>query len=227
MKKIINFEKKLFKLENDLYHLGSMNIESKSRYSYEGDGLSVSICPEAWSKIARICSDTLWKLEKKDIKLLNYYSLTEADFKIISEIGVKNGFLTKIISYKHTYYDDEFEAEYSSLYENFSEALVEAYLEDECESYEEYLNIKDEGCGYIEKIIAYSPTEKLKKASFIEVNLSNADLMHFLLYLEHNTDLDGVYWDEILDASRLSAPRGVIFNSKLNTFSKTKLKCYF
>ena len=44
--------------------------------------------------------------KKKDIKLLNYYSLTEADFKIISEIGVKNGFLTKIISYKHTYYDD-------------------------------------------------------------------------------------------------------------------------
>lgn len=50
MKKIINFEKKLFKLEDDLYHLGSMNIESKSRYSYEGDGLSVSICPEAWGR---------------------------------------------------------------------------------------------------------------------------------------------------------------------------------
>lgn len=39
----------------------------------------------------------------------------------------------------------------------------------------------------------------------------------FLLYLEEYTDYDGVYWDEELDVLTLTAPRGVIFNSKLSS----------
>lgn len=35
--------------------------------------------------------------------------------------------------------------------------------------------------------------------------------MALLFYLERTTDLDGAWWDEDLDPSVLSAPRGVIF----------------
>ena len=39
-----------------LYHVGSMDISKKTRNSYEGNGLSVSICPSAWESIAKICN---------------------------------------------------------------------------------------------------------------------------------------------------------------------------
>ena len=38
------------------------------------------------------------------------------------------------------------------------------------------------------------------------------------IYAEQVLDYDGIYWDEILDVASYSAPRGVIFNSKLPSF---------
>ena len=43
------------------------------------------------------------------------------------------------------------------------------------------------------------------------------------VYLENNTEYDGIWWEEELDVLKYSAPRGVIFNSKLKTWDIKKI----
>lgn len=48
-----------------------------------------------------------------------------------------------------------------------------------------------------------------------------AQEQNFLLYIEKCTDYDGVYWDDMFDILGLSAPIGVIFNSRVHNFRKS------
>lgn len=67
---------------------------------------------------------------------------------------------------------------------------------------------------------SFKATEKLKDISLVNVDEGKyAEEQNFLLHLEKYTDYDGVYWDEELDVLGLTAPRGVIFNSKINSFN--------
>lgn len=216
------------KLEYPLYHVGTMDISKKSDYSYEGNGLSVSICPSAWESIARMSSFEVWKLEKEDMKLLDYSKVTPEIYNNIREWGVENGFLEEVFGrYAHTYYDEELGRDVSILCENLEDALIDIGLEpDEYSTYEEYLDSEDGDEDSIYPIKSFKATEKLKAISLIEVDEGKcAEEQNFLLYLENYTDYDGVYWDEDLDIIGLTAPRGVIFNNKIDTFKIELMDC--
>lgn len=223
--KNLKFKGKIFnskKIET-LYHVGTMDIANKSNFSLEGNGLSVSICPREWMKIARLSSSTIWSLYKKDIKMLDYYSLTEDDFKIATQWGVEQGFLNETVVYKSIKFDDEMDCDLEMTHDTFEHACEEACFDEEYSSYEEYLDYKEYECYRVEKCVGYNPTEKLKRLSMVNVDSTNSKEINLLIFLEKNTDLDGVYWDEVLDIYKYSAPRGVIFNSKVNTFSRDKV----
>lgn len=222
---LTNFKGKIFNSEEikNLYHVGTMDIANKSQFSLEGNGLSVSICPKAWMKIARISSSIIWSLYKKNMKMLDYYSLTENDFKIATNWGIEQGYLEECITYKSIKFDDEMDCELEMIHSTFEDACEEACFEEEYTSYEEYLEFKEYEYSRVEKITGYNPTKKLKIISMVNVDISNSEEINLLIFLEKNTDLDGVYWDEELDEYKYSAPRGVIFNSKVNTFSKERV----
>lgn len=218
----LNFKAKIFNSKEieTLYHVGTMDIGNKSRFSLEGNGLSVSICPNEWMKIARMSSSTVWSLYKKNIQMLDYYSLTENDLKVATLWGVEQGYLKENIIFKVIKFDDEIDCDLESEHNTFKEACEEACFDEEYTSYEEYQDFKEYEGSRVERTVGYIPTERLKKISMVDVDISNSKEINLLIFLEMNTDLDGVYWDEVLDVYRYSAPRGVIFNSKVNTFSR-------
>lgn len=208
-------------LEYPLYHVGSMDIKKKSRHSYEGNGLSVSICPSAWESIARISNSKVWKLEKEDMKLLDYYEVPREVYDSITKWGIENGYLEEVYGrYAYSYYSEELGRDVSILCDNFTDAMEEVCLEDIYATYEDYLNSDDGDEETVYPVKSYKATDKLQDSSLIEVDEGKyAEEQNFLLYLEKYTDYDGVYWDEELDVLGLTAPRGVIFNNKLNSFN--------
>lgn len=221
----LKFKGKIFnskKIET-LYHVGTMDIADKSSFSLEGNGLSVSICPNEWMKIARMTSSTIWSLYKRNVQMLDYYSLTENEFKIATAWGIDKGYLEECIIFKSIRFDDEMDCELESVFETFEEACEESCFENKYNSYEEYLSVKENEYSKVEKEIGYKPTSKLKEISMVNVDISNSQEINLLMFLEENTELDGVYWDEILDIYKYSAPRGVIFNSKIDTFVKEEI----
>lgn len=204
-----------------LYHVGTMDISKKSKDSYEGNGLSVSMCPSAWESIARICNYNVWKLEKENINLLDYYKVPTYIRENITLWGIENGYLEEVFGrYFYCYYDEELGRDIATLCSCFEEALEEACLDNLYETYDDFINSKDGDKDMIYPVKSYRATEKLKSLSLIDISEEDSVEQNFILYIENNTNYDGIYWDETLDILSLSAPRGVIFNSKLSSFSK-------
>lgn len=203
-----------------LYHVGSMNINKKSRESYEGNGLSVSMCPSAWESIARISNFNVWKLKKENINLLDYYRVPNNIREDITSWGIENGYLKEVFGrYSYCYYNEELGRDVVILCSSFKEALEEACLDDMYETYEDFINSEDGDEDMIYPTKSYKPTEKLKSISLIDVSEKDSVEQNFLIYIENYTDYDGVYWNEELDTIGLTAPRGVIFNKSLDSFS--------
>lgn len=208
-------------LEYPLYHVGSMDINKKSRHSYEGNGLSVSICPSAWEAIARISSSKVWKLEKENMKLLDYYEVPREVYDSITKWGINNGYLEEVYGrYGVTYFSDDIGRDINILCDNLEDAFVEAGIEGLYNTYREYLESDEGDEDMIYPTKSFKATEKLKEISLVNVDEGKyAEEQNFLLYLEKYTNYDGVYWDEELDVLGLTTPRGVIFNNKLNSFN--------
>ena len=78
----VEYKQGPFKLQSpatigDLYHVGTMDITRKSKFSHEWNGLSVSNCPDEWCQITEgHTHGDLFHLSKPDLKLLDYYALT-------------------------------------------------------------------------------------------------------------------------------------------------------
>lgn len=236
-KSIISNHLKFNNLDYPLCHVGTIDVSKKSKCSYEGNGLSVSMHPLAWERIARIGGDT-WELKKDNINLLDYYKVSKEDYNKITEWGVENGYLEAVFGrYIYSYYDDEFCQRHNMPCDDLEEALSYLDLEGEYDTYEEFLNSEDylseeELLEAIEEdedndeatiypIKSYNATKKLQEKSLVDANNGICpEEQNFLLYVEEHNEYDGVYWNEKLDVSKLSAPRGVIFNSRLASFDK-------
>lgn len=223
MKKNLNFEAEIFntKKVKTLYHIGYMDVSNKSMSFDDGNGLSVSICPDKWLKIREFDSKIIWKLTKDDVELLNYYSLTKNDFDLATSWGVTEGYLEYCEMYRVTNISNNSEIEDTPLiFISFKDAQKYAKLKLIHDTYEEYLKYENDETYYIEKINGYLPTKKLKTFSMVNVDMYNCIKINMLFFLEKNTKLDGVYWDDMLDENNKTAPRGVIFNSRIESFNK-------
>ena len=141
--------------------------------------------------------------------------------------GVENGYLEEVFGrYFYCYYDEELGRDVAQLCLSFDEALEEACLDNLYETYEDFLNSEDGDEDMIYPTKSYKATEKLKAISLVDIDEESSAEQNFLLYIENNTDYDGVYWDEELDILGLSAPRGVIFNKRVDSFTKELVSKY-
>lgn len=189
-----------------LYHVGTMNTAHKGKGSYEGSGLSVSLHPEEWRRIARLGGAPIHKLTKENNQFLDYYeSMKEQGFeqKVI-EWGVENGYIESATVYCVENYDEEFDRVVMGSY------MDQKAAEDEYEAYEE--------CD-LTKMYArdwYVTLPKLdKRILAYGKSVLNISLL-MTVYVEDQTDLDGIWWEEELDVFSYSAPRGVIVPSKIS-----------
>ena len=194
-----------------IQHVGTLDIARKSNSSLEWNGLSVSNCPEAWRQICGCTGETWTPVPKVEATFLDRYALDADDLVEIREWAVNAGYFEYEKQYKVSWYDEEWE---DTRYFLFAE-------DEEKEALTEYeFKLDDEYEGVAFEIIEgmLKPTDALFAMSLVKVDVSMADDIAIMLYAEHQLGCDGVWFDEIYDPYALSAPRGVIFNSRIDDF---------
>lgn len=183
----------------DVFHVGAKpGIErpKKSRLSYEGGGLSVSLHPDEWRRIARLGGAPTWRLSHSGSPRFLIWSKRSQD--IANAWGIESGFLRPLAWYAVSYWDDEWEREFTERFDDADEAQDEAD--------ERGVEVQEQkGYGFGEAGSAWwSDTFALPTDDHL------AEDMAFVAYAEAS-GYDGAWWDEDLDVDRLSAPRGVVF----------------
>ncbi len=193
-------------------HIGEIDIAKKSKGSYEGPGLSVSVHPGAWSHIAEIGTDG-FILRKKELPLefADALRLTKSEMTKINQWALENELLVYSEVFEVSYFAEDTETRRS--FECQSREEAESEIED-------MLRPRIKG-----PLLKLKATQKLLDISYCRdtpERISSALAFDYALiaYAEANLAVDGVWWEEELDAYELSAPRGVLFNQKLEHLEK-------
>lgn len=192
-----------------VYHVGRLDQPRRMpAVSYEGSGLSVSLHPAEWRKIARghVGGDT-WELTKEDPKFL---MATAANKKKAVDWAVANGWIAPQKRYRVSWFDDEMDDTMNIEFDSLEEAQEEADNYDvEPEEVDSFV-LDKKGKAYWKQTFSSKPSNSFAKDFAI-------------IWFAEANGYDGVWWNEKLDPARLSAPRGVIFQSKLPEWTKRKI----
>jgi hypothetical protein len=176
-----------------LTHVGSLDASAKKAWSYEGGGLSVSVNPEEWARIAHL-GGPVWNLTKTDGVFLDYHEMTDAQKAAILAFGLERGYVVEQTGYTAAYFDDEWDQEMSSVYLTRAEAELEA---------------EDNDADITEETIIVATA--LFPDSTVKAGGQWPEQILATVWVEQEAEgLDGVWWEDELDVSRLSAPRGVV-----------------
>lgn len=195
-----------------LWHVGTMNARNKRPGSYEGAGLSVSLHPEDWKNIADIGGQT-WELTKPGNRFVNYHRLSKQQRAQVSKWGIEHGYAVRSSVFKVEFFDEEINEERHFLFTSLEEA--EAEQQDWPDA---TLTPMPRG-----SVIG---TKKLMQRTHnpqADDPIITPDLLA-VVYVEDELGADGVWWSDTYDPAGLSAPRGVIFPSKLNSWKKRKVQ---
>ena len=176
---------------------------SKKSHSFEGQGLSISEDPDVWRQIARL-NGKLWKINAS-VRLLDFHSLTSEQVEEIFSFGEKMGWVKKQPVYSVVWFDDEWDEEMSMVFSSRQEAEDEADgLKDVVES-EQWVTT------------ASFPDSTVKPFEGGQQVLDKLSVLWVDVTQKH---LDGVWWDDVFDVSRLSAPRGVLCMGRIKQVLK-------
>lgn len=180
----------------ELFHIGTMDINNRSEHTYEGHmGLSVSCLPDEWATIASLGGDT-YELINKNGTFFDHHKLNDEMWKNVFTWAVNEGYLMPHTYFAFDYEDCEWEMILRSTYKTEKEALDEAGGEHD-----------------VFPLQSYAGTDKYAKMVGERQRDDPKLILTVLAKLHEN--IDGVYWDDTLDVSRLSAPRATILNERL------------
>lgn len=190
-----------------VYHVGYLNLANLENrpltsYSLEGSGLSVSQHPEEWMEIAQLGGRNLYELKNSNP---NFFFFNETNHEKALQWCVENDYLFSGQKYR-AYCTDEEGDEY---YFEFS-SLKKAKRESDDVRVNQGYNFSNKGKSYW-SLFCSSPIDN-----------SLAEAYAVIFYAEAH-GFDGVWWNEMLDVSAYSAPRGVIFQSQLNNWKIAEL----
>lgn len=191
-----------------LWHWGSLDAGQKFERgpSYEGNLFSMSACPEAWREICRFGGKQL-HTKADNSTLLDMHSILHGKTKAakalkqeISDWGIAQGLLVEKTIYKVSWYDDELEDHVSTDYLSRSEA--EAELDED----------EEEGRTLTESLNLVGTASLLSKHGFRGHEIIGVEYAVIeWAQAKFAGVLDGVYWAEIHDPDRYSAPRAGMF----------------
>lgn len=186
---------------DEVFHVGTLNIDDRADWSYEGDGLSVSIHPDEWAQIAKL-GRTTWVIRKpewEDLTFVSWHDLSSEDRDALRQWAHARGWVEQRQVFRVSWEDADWHDTVSMDFDSEPEACVEA----------EFRIQNEDTDARVEPVTVWRPT-----ATFPESRTSrDADPTDVLLAVyvrETRPDLDGVWWDDDFDPEGLSCPRGVL-----------------
>lgn len=199
-----------------VWRIGDPDRVSRPEWSLEGLGVSVSEHPEAWARIARLSGGT-WSLRRKrgTGKFLDVYALSPDQVVRLTADAIVAGLLTTDWRWKAMWSVTDEDGEPLPLSEGYEYSFFEnrerAELEAEAAAADDWA---------VRRERVALPTEKLLQAWSArfsgELTPMIASQVAWQVMLESSRrDLDGFWWDDELDPGGLSAPRGMIFYSRM------------
>jgi hypothetical protein len=193
-----------------LVHVGTLRAQDKGvrGASREGNGLSVSQCPEAWVRIARLGGLPWWRLERPGHAFLDAHALTRSQRRAIAAWGVAQGWVAWRMLWRLRWYDEELDGTVQSLHDSRAAACEEAFDDEDAD---------------IARVRTLVAQPALAARMGQTVTSGQAEALLHAVYAEDVLVLDGVFWNDVLDAGALSAPRAVIFRSRLPEWRVTPM----
>jgi hypothetical protein len=186
-------------VQDTTYHVGTLNFAARKASSYEGDGLSVSVHPDDWARIARL-SDQVGPLSRRDgnpFRFLDAHSITDPDRAAINGWGVDQGWLEPAVLWAVQNFDEDDEPAGHFLFATEDEARWEAEAADGEEPYRDVWAVE-----------TFTATAAFPAARVLREQ--PGDVLLTVYVGRCRPDLDGVWWEDIHNPLRLSCPRGVL-----------------
>lgn len=198
-----------------VWHVGNLSGNRIKPYiSYEGMGISVSVHPQAWEDIMRRDGSatgeqlTTYRLENPTAEF--YFVDPTADLSREREWCLEHRFVSERPGYQVSYVNHLDELAYFRLVDE-DRSHAEADARHGTVEPRNILQLDTLGITYWEEAFDQPPLE------------ADPVLIEGLLpvWFAREQDYDGVWWDERLDPANFSAPRGTIFQARLESFEIT------
>jgi hypothetical protein len=184
----------------ELYHIGALDPADKGRLgpSHEGNGLSVSIHPDAWEAIARLGGSRWWRLRRAGNRFLDAHALTAGQRAALAGWAVGEDLARWTPAWRVTWYDEELDEQRAFACADPEEADAEAA----------------EVGGQVTPATELIATGRLHQlvGGWQDPGLT---WDHALIAYAELAGLDGVWFADELSVAALSAPRGVIVPARL------------
>lgn len=194
----------------EVYHVGTLEPDMKRRGSHEGAGLSVSLDPDVWRTIARLGDRPTWVLRRDGGAFLDVHSVRSDHVSFRHAIGwamsqgyVVRGRLVEL-----------------HLRNDAGAAVVELFAtRDEAER--ERTALGDTEASITASVRWLMTARMAQRAMALRPDDHALALDHALSFFAEDClpNVDGLWWTDDLDPGGLSAPRGVICESRLASWA--------
>lgn len=195
--------------------------------SVEGLGLSVSECPSAWTQIAKLRGRT-WELRPRAPRrsgvFLDVHSLRPPQILELARLAIEDGLIRAAERWKAMWSSENDEDGYPL---PLNEAHEYSFHEDKAEAENEAKTFAGEdGEWRVVRESVSTPTPKLLALWSERYSGRLPDgfslMVAWQVILERDRpSMDGFWWDDEYDPDGLSAPRGMIFYSRLGRWRWT------
>lgn len=214
---------------NNIYHIGTLNAQDKKAHSLEGNTLSVSLCPNAWSYIAKLGGNPLWNISHNTpLVFLDIYAFIAQQQPTIMAwaIAQKHGYMGA--SYNVLMGDEENKDNNNIHYmacDTLKEAIREisdpdALLITDCKhtAHEAYNN-NQEVILIKKDIILHQEYMHTHRIAYSTNGMDNLAALYAETHF--SAHIHGIWWNDIYNPNRYSAPRGGIFYQHLPNLTIT------
>lgn len=199
-----------------LYHVGHLDSDrSTPHFSQEGGELSVSHHPKEWRQIGDYVTGNTYELQKPNGSS-RFYAIDPITrtTTVEHEICVTHEYTDVTTGYRASYEDETGDHVAYLYYKKENAEQKREWYSDVSITETEIPELAENGHAYWESVFSSDP----ESASPVQVRMLIPIWAALLL------DVDGVYWHHPLNVPELSAPRGLIFQSRLQDWSINRIK---
>lgn len=202
-----------------LFHIGQMNPSLKgsthNKTSLEGNGLSVSLDPDAWRTIAKLGGNPVWELAcKGECNFVDRHAMESMHWAVIEKWALDQGLIESTEVIEVSWYDDEMEGRCAMQFDASKPTQVESAKSE----FEHRVEWESDSEPKLERIPAWKATFKMNERMGFAVSVDQTMDMALTFFVEDHFSkmgLNGVWWNDDFDVHNYSAPRGVIHRMAL------------